>query len=128
MAIYAIPITPLVHRTSSEGLKQIWFADDAAGSAKLLGLRKWYDDLLRIGPRYGYVVKSDKRWLIVKEELLLEAEQFTRCDVRNRGKVYPYLLVQQSVSGNSIVATCSRVYVVDHPNCARAWPSGYIYM
>ena len=26
-----------------------------------------------------------------------------------------YVLVQQSGSANSIVATCSRVYVVDHP-------------
>ena len=32
--------------------------------------------------------------------------------------MYTYVLVQQSVSANSIVATCSRSYVVDHPELA----------
>ena len=39
--------------------------------------------------------------------------------MRNRGKVFTYVLVQQSVLANSIVATCSRVYVVDHPRAAH---------
>ena len=53
---------------------------------------------------------------------LRTAVQFTRCDVRNRCKVYTYVLVQQSVSANSIVATCGRVYVVDHPELCTCMP------
>ena len=45
----------------------------------------------------------------------------------NRGEVYTYVLVQQSGSANSIVATISGVYVVDHPEvCTCIAYSGYM--
>ena len=43
------------------------------------------------------------------------------------GKLYIYVLVQQSGSANSMVATCSRVYIVDYPElCTCVAGSGYM--
>ena len=68
MAIDAVAITPLIRELSSSQLSQIWFADDAAGGAKLTVLRDWWDKLADRGPAYGYDVNATKTWLIVKEE------------------------------------------------------------
>ena len=38
-AIYAVAVTPLLHRVQEENVKQHWFADDASGGGKLLRLR-----------------------------------------------------------------------------------------
>ena len=45
----------------------------------------------------------------------------------DQGKLYAYVLVQQSGSANSIVATCSRVYVVDHPELCTCIVATYTY-
>ena len=50
MAIYAGAFTPLIRELSSSQLSQIWFADDAAGGAKLTVLRDWWDKLADRGP------------------------------------------------------------------------------
>ena len=41
MAIYAVVITPLIHKGLSDTRKQVWFADDATGSGNLLALHSW---------------------------------------------------------------------------------------
>ena len=40
MAMYAVAITPLIHRPAEERLKQVWFADDASSTGKLSGIKK----------------------------------------------------------------------------------------
>ena len=78
MAIYAVAVTPLIHRVQEENVKQIWFADDASGGGKLLKLKVWLDNLRKYGPMYGYFVNLSKTWLVVKEDHFTEAEDIFR--------------------------------------------------
>ena len=56
----AIATAPLIHRLSTESIKQIWYADDAGAGGKLEGLRKWWDQLSKVGQKYGYFVDPKK--------------------------------------------------------------------
>ena len=51
MAMYTIAMVPLI---SNNDVKQSWYADATAAGGILSGLRKWWDDLAKIGPDYGY--------------------------------------------------------------------------
>ena len=48
------------------GVKQVWLADDASAGGSLDSLLSWYDNLIKIGKRYGYNINMDKSWLILK--------------------------------------------------------------
>jgi hypothetical protein len=65
MAMYAIATAPLIHRLSTDSIKQLWYADDAGAGGKLGGLCNWWDKLTGEGHDFGYFAKS---WLVVKEE------------------------------------------------------------
>ena len=79
MAMYALAITPLIHRIKDNGTtRQIWYADDATAGGKLHDLKSWWDDIARIGPEYGYHPNPAKTWLIVKEHNLTEATELFR--------------------------------------------------
>ena len=70
MAMYALAITPLINELS-EGhseTKQVWYADDATGAGSCSNLRKWWDRISSVGPKYGYFPKSSKSYLVVKPE------------------------------------------------------------
>ena len=89
MAIYSIAITPLIRLVSGSNTKQLWFADDAAGSSKLHALRRWWDDLAEHGPAFGYLVNGAKTWLVTKEEHLEEAQHIfkgTEVNITVEGK------------------------------------------
>ena len=73
MAMYAISTIPLIHRLSNEDIKQAWYADDASAAGDLLALQRWWDNLVQIGPEYGYYPNAHKTWLIVKEESFSQA-------------------------------------------------------
>ena len=75
MVIYSVAITPLVQRVNGSGTKQVWFADDAAGSCKLKKLRLWWDTLAHPGPAFGYFVNGEKTWLVTKEQHLKDAQK-----------------------------------------------------
>ena len=81
MFIYATAIIPLVLRTVEEiesrmaNAKIAAFADDLSGVGKLKGLRILWDEICRIGPKYGYFPEPSKSWLIVKSELLHLAQK-----------------------------------------------------
>ena len=53
MAMYAIATVPLIEKIASDGVKQIWYADDAAVGGDLVSIKKWWDDLQKFGPDYG---------------------------------------------------------------------------
>ena len=72
MAMYAVAILPLINRIKN-GVKQIWYADDAAGGL-LTDLREWWDQLCKLGPLFGYFVNPSKTWIIVKEDHLVDAK------------------------------------------------------
>ncbi len=73
MAMYAIAITPLIHRLEDRVNKQVWFADDATAGGNLARLKTWWDRISEIGPDYGYYPNPSKTWLIVKDSNLEEA-------------------------------------------------------
>ena len=73
MAMYAIAITPLIHRLEDRVNKQVWFADDATAGGDLARLKTWWDRISEIGPDYGYYPNPSKTWLIVKDSNLKEA-------------------------------------------------------
>ena len=82
MAIYSVAVTPLIRRVAVNGTKQIWFADDAAGSNKVTSLRNWWNALEEQGPKYGYFVNGEKTWLVAREENLDDAKKvFSDTDV-----------------------------------------------
>jgi hypothetical protein len=51
MAMYAVAITPLIHRLSEERIKQVWFADDASAAGKLSGVKDWWNNISKIKTR-----------------------------------------------------------------------------
>ena len=90
MALYGISMLPLMSVLKQPGVKQIAFADDLNGAAKINSLHYWWNNLLIFGPKIGYFPEPSKSWLIVKSEKLKEAEQVFNdskvnitCDERN---------------------------------------------
>ena len=71
MAIYAIALCPLIDRIQHEAM-QIWYADDAGASGKLVDLKQWWNNLSTIGPEYGYHTKALKSVVITKPTYLEE--------------------------------------------------------
>ncbi len=39
MAMYAIAVTPLIHKLENEGIKQAWYADDATAGGSIKNLK-----------------------------------------------------------------------------------------
>ncbi len=64
--MYALAIMPLVRKLQSRSgdVTQIWYADDAAATGKLIGLQT------NLGPKFGYFVNPTNTWLITKEDQL----------------------------------------------------------
>ena len=84
MAMYALATVPLIHLLSnnSPDVKQAWYADDATGAGSCEKLRHWWDEIVRLGPAYGYHPNSSKTYLIVKEEHESKAKElFADTDV-----------------------------------------------
>ena len=67
MAMYALALIPLSEILQSL-CKQVWYGHDASGCDKLEKLKKWFDVLLEVGPRYGYYPSPDKCILVTKPQ------------------------------------------------------------
>ena len=70
MGFYSCSTIPLI-RTSATNIadvKQVWYADDAAGGGKIKDLESWWNKLCSTGPLFGYYPKPSKTWVIVKSE------------------------------------------------------------
>ena len=74
--MYAVAVRPLVDHLGEfvdpELCKQVWYADDSGSAGKIEEMKKWWDELKRIGPKYGYYPKPSKTVLIVKNANMLE--------------------------------------------------------
>ena len=73
MALYALGIKPLVtdlaiNTCSPEHCKQSWYADDSAALGKLQHIKKWWDQLNALGPKYGYFPNPKKTVLLLKND------------------------------------------------------------
>ena len=87
MGAYGIGIAPMVG-TLREKIDigkciQAWYADDSSSAGELAEMRKWWDTLCTIGPKYGYFPLPTKTILIVKEQHLAKAQEiFGECGVK----------------------------------------------
>ena len=59
MGMYALGILPLIRKLDHLA-KQVWFADDATTGGKLKQLREWWDEIISVGPSYGYFANPKK--------------------------------------------------------------------
>ncbi len=91
MPFYALALVPLIKRLTTS-VAQVWYADDAAATGKIMNLRKWWDDISTMGPPFGYHANASKTWLVVKPEFLAEASAaFADTNVRIISEGRPYL-------------------------------------
>ena len=74
MPMYAIATIPLI-RSLPSNVQQAWYADDVSASGSLKHLRAWWDELLSLGPAYGYNANALKMWLITKQQYLQTAKE-----------------------------------------------------
>ena len=91
MAMYAIAVNPLICQLKRNSTKQIWFADDATAGGKLADIREWWDQLVKVGPDYGYLPNASKTCLIMKEGLEDQAKSAfdgTHVSITSEGKKY----------------------------------------
>ena len=72
MAIYAKTIIPLIfmivnitHQDDSS-TKTAGYTDDFTAADKITQLKKWWDTLCQLGPKFDYYLKGEKSWLIIK--------------------------------------------------------------
>ena len=49
MPMYALATVPLIRKLPTS-LQQTWYADDAAGTGKMINLRMWWDEISRLRP------------------------------------------------------------------------------
>ena len=63
-------------QSNTNNVHQVWLADDAASTGRVLDLRDWYDKLTEVGQYHGFFVNGSKSWLICKsEELTIKARE-----------------------------------------------------
>ena len=55
--------------------KMVAFADDLSAGGSLSNIKKWWKALCNLGPKFGYDPEASKCWLIVKPQLVNEAEK-----------------------------------------------------
>ena len=67
MAMYAVSSIPVIRKVSCD-VKQVWSADDATAAGQLKSLRQWWNNLVSLGPDFGYFVNHSKTSLIVQEQ------------------------------------------------------------
>ena len=83
MALYGVSTKPIIQKlhedTDSDRCRQCWYADDASVAGHMEEMKKWWDTILNIGPKYGYLPNENKTVLIVKDlEGLIKAQEVFR--------------------------------------------------
>ena len=93
-------------RTNSPDVQQAWFADDATSAASCSKLKTWWDDLIELGPTFGYYPNGPKTHLIVKPE----HEEIAR-------QLYSLTLMWMSPSGEMPSWCSSRIQDIHRGIC-----------
>ena len=65
------------------------FADDLSAVGSLSNIKKWWNALCNLGPKFGFNPEASKCWLIVKPQLVKEAEELfenTKVNITIKGK------------------------------------------
>ena len=96
MAMYAIATTPLImtlleltEKFLNKQTKMVAFADDLSAGGSLSNIKKWWKSLCNLGPKFGCNPEVSKSWLIVKPQLVKEAEKLfenTKINITVNGK------------------------------------------
>ena len=94
----SIAITPLIKalNDSHPDTKQVWYADDATGAGSCSSLKKWWDHITTVGPKYGYFPKCSKSHLMVKPEFEESAKSIFEGTNTTSTPVEHAILVPQS--------------------------------
>ena len=71
---WSIGVLPLIKHLDSIKTQQVWYADDSAAGGDLEDLKRWWDELCDLGPRFGYFPKSIKTRLLENPNLLSKAK------------------------------------------------------
>ena len=93
MAVYAVAITPLIRQLdhACPTTTQCWYADDNGASDDLVALRHYWDELVKLGPCFGYFPNATKTTLLTKPEHSMEAHRLfsdTGITIRSDGCRY----------------------------------------
>ena len=99
MAIYGIGVIPLINMlidivvTSTESqVSVLAYADDFSAAGKLDDLRKWWDTLTIIRPKFGYYPEPTKTWLVIKPYASQQTNEiFFRTKIKITSKGHRYL-------------------------------------
>ena len=86
-----LPFLALIKSGDAARVKQLAYADDIGGGAKLQVLREWWENIYENGPSFGYFPKASKSWLVVKENKFEEAKQIfegTGINITTEGRKY----------------------------------------
>ena len=96
MAMYAIAIIPLImmllkltEKFLNKQTKMVASADDLSAGGSLNNIKKWWEALCNLVPKFGYNPEASKCWLIVKPQLVKEAEKLfenTKINITVNGK------------------------------------------
>jgi hypothetical protein len=90
MPFYALSTLSLISKLQSAN--NIWFADDSSAHGAVHDVHRWWEDLNKHGPGFGYFVNPNKSWLIVKESYKQLAESlFANSNVNITTDGRPYL-------------------------------------
>ena len=76
MAMYALGTLPLIHSSNlDKHIQQVWYADDGSAGGSLPNLLDWWNQLSCLGPKFGFFPNARKSVLLVKPDLLADAQQ-----------------------------------------------------
>ena len=90
MPMYAIATIPLI-QSLPDSVQQAWYADDASATGQVSNLRAWWDELVSLGPAFGYHANAIKTCLITKEQhydSAVSAFSGTQVNITKEGKVH----------------------------------------
>ena len=140
MSTYAIGILPLINRLT-QLCKQVCFADDATGAGSVENVKKWWDAIVKEGPRFGYHPNALKMWLIVKENKFEEVQcvfdgtcvQITTSGKRNLGAALGHPLFVNEYVDSKVKEWVSQIdklsdIAITHPHAAySAFTQGLVH-
>ena len=78
MPMYALGVVPLIQKLVNIDVSQMWYADDASAGGSLQSLHCWWDNLICLGPDFGYFPNAIKTCIIVKPQHLRKARALYR--------------------------------------------------
>ena len=80
MIVYGLTLLPIIRdlRQSFPRLLHIWYADDSNAAGTWAHLRRYWKELTRLGPKYGYLPNGRKTILLVPPNQLQAAANYKR--------------------------------------------------